>query len=190
LWLDAVYAWDLLDANSTVLNISELGSVKGSIEDGAVVIGDVQIGSNTTVHPGCYIVGPVVIGDNCDIGPHAVILPSTAIGDNTSIGSFTHIQNTIIMNDVRIGTHGYISSSVIGSNDSIGPYFITEEKDNVRMEVEEVLITAGKLGTITGDDTIIGHRVLVKAGALIAANCSIESGNVINKQLPVNSIVI
>ncbi|MEA1985319.1 MAG: bifunctional sugar-1-phosphate nucleotidylyltransferase/acetyltransferase [Euryarchaeota archaeon] len=190
LWLDAVYAWDLLEANSTILNISELGSVKGSVKDGAVIIGDVQIGNNTTIHPGCYIVGPVAIGDNCDIGPHAVILPSTTIGDNTSIGSFTHIQNTIIMNDVRIGTHGYISSSVIGSNNSIGPYFITEEKDNVSMEVEEVLTNAGKLGTITGDDTVIGHRVLVKAGALIAANCSIESGNVITKHLPVNSIVI
>ena len=189
-WLDAIYVWDLLRANSIALDEHDKYEIKGKVEEGAHIKGNVAVGQNTIIRSGCYIVGPVVIGNNCDIGPNVVILPSTAIGNNVSIGSFTKIQNSIVMHDGRIGAHGYISNSVIGSNNSIGPYFITEEKDDLKIEIEGTLQKAEKLGTITGDDTTIGHNVLVKAGAMIATNCSIESGNVIPKTLPRDSIVI
>jgi len=98
----------------------------GAVEKGAVIIGEVAIGYNSVIRSGSYIVGPVVIGKNCNIGPNTTILPSTAIGDNCSISSFTEIENSIIMNDVRIGAGSYISNSIIGSNNSIGPHFVAE----------------------------------------------------------------
>ncbi|NPE31166.1 glucose-1-phosphate thymidylyltransferase, partial [Methanococcoides sp. SA1] len=190
LWLDAVFSWDILKDNSIVLDRSKDHEVKGTVEEGAIVRGNVSIGNNTIIRSGCYIVGPAIIGDNCEIAPTVVILPSTTIGDNVTIGSFSHIQNSIIMNNARIGNHSHISNSVIGMNNSIGPYFITEDKENLKIEMEEEIQTAEKLGTITGDDTIIGHRVLVKAGAMISSNCNIDSGKIISRNLPENSIVI
>src|SRR5659263_570607 len=85
----------------------------GSIEKGAVIIGDVAIGDNSVIRSGSYIVGPVIIGKNCNIGPNTTILPSTSVGDNCTINSFTEIENSIIMNDTRIGTGSYISNSII-----------------------------------------------------------------------------
>lgn len=190
LWRDAVFAWDLLKDNSMVLGRSEDYKIKGTVEDGAVIHGNVSIGTNTVIRSGCYIVGPAMIGDNCEIAPNVVILPSTTIGNNVSIESFTQIQNSIIMNNTRIRSHGSISNSVIGQNNLIGPYFVAEDRENVKIEMEEELHIAEKLGALTGDDITIGHRVLVKAGSMISHNCKIESGKTISHLLPENSIVV
>ncbi|NPE31167.1 glucose-1-phosphate thymidylyltransferase, partial [Methanococcoides sp. SA1] len=190
LWRDAIFSWDILKDNSMVLDRYKDHEIKGTVEEGAIIRGNVSIGNNTIIRSGCYIVGPALIGDNCEIAPTVVILPSTTIGDNVTISSFSHIQNSIIMNNTRIGNHSHIANSVIGMNNSIGPYFITEDKENLKIEMEEEIQTADKLGTITGDDNIIGHRVLVKAGAMISSNCNIDSGKIISRNLPENSIVV
>ncbi|ADI75095.1 Nucleotidyl transferase (plasmid) [Methanohalobium evestigatum Z-7303] len=189
-WIDAIFAWDLLTANSIVLGEYEDFKRKGDIEDGAVIKGDVEIGENTTIRSGCYIIGPVIIGDNCEIGPNAVILPSTTIGHNSSVESFTHLQNAIVMNDTRISTHSYLSNSVIGNNNTIGTHFITEEKDSLKIEIKGMLHKADRLGTIIGDDNLIRDNVLVKAGTLIGTDCRVESGNVVQERLEKSSIVI
>ncbi|AKB27915.1 Glucose-1-phosphate thymidylyltransferase [Methanosarcina siciliae C2J] len=189
-WLDAVHAWDLLKANSTVLNSSRNLKQEGEIEEGVIIRGKVAIGKNSRIRAGTYIVGPVVIGENCDIGPNVVILPSTTIGDNVSIRSFTEIQNSIIMNDCRISSHGQISNCIIGSNNTLGPGFTAEEKENLEININCKIHTAPKLGTILGDDNRIGDRVLVKAGVMIAVNCQVESGNTIYRDLPRDSVVL
>ncbi|MBN2488554.1 MAG: NTP transferase domain-containing protein [Methanosarcinaceae archaeon] len=189
-WLDAIHAWDLLKANSIALEQCEKSTLKGAIENNAVLVGSVTVGKNSTIRSGCYIVGPVVIGENCEIGPNTVILSSTSIGNNVNIGPFTHVQNSIIMNESRIGPHGYISNTVIGSNNTIGPYFVTEQKENLEIGMKGKLHHVDKLGTVIGDDNTIDHMVLVKAGNMIATNCRIGSKNVVSQELPRNSIVI
>ncbi|MBW6470358.1 MAG: NTP transferase domain-containing protein [Methanosarcinaceae archaeon] len=189
-WLDAIHSWDLLKANSIILDKYDSLTVKGTVEEGAVIKGNVSIGKNTIIRSGSYIVGPAMIGENCEIGPDVVILPSTTIGNNASIGPFSQIKNSIIMNDARIESHTYISNSVIGSNNTIGSHFITDDKENIKVEMIGILHHADRLGVITGDDIIIGHRVLIKPGILIGAGCNIESGNIISRELPPNSTVV
>lgn len=189
-WLDAIHAWDLLKANSKVLNSAKNLKVEGDVEEGAIIRGKIAIGKNTRIRSGTYIVGPVVIGENCDIGPNVVILPSTTIGDNVSIRSFTEIQNSIIMNDCRIYSHGQISNSIFGSNNTIGSGFFVEEKENLSIIMNETIHRAPKLGTIFGDDNRIGNSVLVKAGVTIAVDCQVESGNTIYKDLSNHSLVL
>lgn len=189
-WLDAAYSWDLLKANTSVLNTSPALKMEGRAEDGVFIKGWVSVGKNTRIRSGTYIVGPVVIGDNCDIGPNSVILPSTTIGDNVSIRSFTEVQNSIIMNDTRISSHGYISNSIIGSNNTLGSYFGTEEKEEPEIKINDQLHRAPRLGAILGDDNEIGDRVLVKAGVRIAVNCQVESGSKIHRDLPRDSNIL
>ncbi len=189
-WLDAVYSWNLLKANTIVLGEMQNDLNNAKLEDGVTIKGNVSIGRNSTIRAGSYIVGPVAIGDNCDIGPNVVILPSTSIGNNVSIASFSHVKNSIIMSDVRISTHSNISSSVLGNNVSTGPNFITEEDDDLLIQIEGELHTAGKIGTIIGDDTEIGGNVLVRAGNMISVNCRINSGKTISDDILANSLVI
>ncbi len=189
-WLDAIHAWDLLKANAIVLDPAKNLRIEGEIEEGVVIRGKVAIGKNTKIRSGTYIVGPVVIGDNCDVGPNVVILPSTTIGNNVSIRSFTEIQNSIIMNDCRIYSHGQISHSIIGSNNTIGSGLFVEEKDGLLIIMNGIIHRAPRLGTIFGDDNRIGNSVLVKAGVTIAVDCLVESGNTIYKDLPRHSVVL
>ncbi|CAG1009646.1 MAG: sugar phosphate nucleotidyltransferase [Candidatus Methanoperedens sp.] len=189
-WFDAVHSWDLLKANSIMLGKFEGMNTTGSIEKGAVIIGDVDIGDNSVIRSGSYIVGPVIIGKNCNIGPNATILPSTSVGDNCTINSFTEIENSIIMNDVRIGAGSYIQNSIIGSNNIIGPHFISEMGKDLKIEMKGILHTADELGTVIGDNNIIGPSVLVKAGKMIATGCAIDPGVRVTKDIPPNSTVL
>ncbi|MCX9084531.1 MAG: sugar phosphate nucleotidyltransferase [Candidatus Methanoperedens sp.] len=189
-WIDAVYSWDLLKANSILLGESEKMEISGHVEKGATIIGDVAIGVNSVIRSGSYIVGPVIIGKNCNIGPNTTILPSTAIGDNCSISSFTEIENSIIMNDTRIGTGSYVSNSIIGSNNIIGPHFVTEVGKNLNIEMKSVLHHADELGSVVGDSNNIGSSVLIKAGKMISTGCSIDSGKKIMKDIPQDSMVV
>jgi glucose-1-phosphate thymidylyltransferase len=189
-WIDAVHSWDLLKANSVLLG--KIGEMKiaGVIEKGAIIIGDVAIGDNSVIRSGSYIVGPVIIGKNCNIGPNTTILPSTAVGDNCSISPFTEIENSIIMNDTRIGTGSYISNSIIGGNNIIGPHFVIEVAKNLNIEMKGTLHHADELGSVLGDNNIIGHAVLVRAGKMISTGCSIDSGVRIMKDISQDSIVV
>ena len=189
MWMDAVHSWDFLKANAVILERYSK-KLSGKIESGATIKGDVVVGENTVVHAGCYIVGPVVIGNNCSIGPNAVILPSTAIGDNTSINSSVEIQNSIIMNDVRIGSGSYISNSIIGANNKIGPHFSTEVGRDLMIEMKGILHHAELLGTVIGDDNNFANRVLIKAGKMISNNCNFEAGVTVQKDIPRGSIVV
>ncbi|MCL7413781.1 MAG: sugar phosphate nucleotidyltransferase, partial [ANME-2 cluster archaeon] len=189
-WIDAVHSWDLLRANASLLERCEKSIRYGTIEDGAVIKGNVIIGENTIVRSGSYIIGPVVIGKNCDIGPNTVILPSTTIGNNSTVQSSVQIKNSIIMNDARIGAFSYISSSIIGSHNSIGSHFITQTGENLLIEINGILHKAEKLGTVIGDGNNIQHRVLTEPGKMIATGCRVSSGAIIVKDLPRDSIII
>lgn len=189
-WIDAIHSWDLLKVNSVLLGKIENFKMNGTVENGSVLIGDVAVGDNSVIRSGSYIVGPVIIGKNCDIGPNTTILPSTAVGDNCSISSFTEIENSIIMNDVRIGSGSYISNTIIGSNNSISPHFIVEVGKELKIEMKGILHNADELGTVIGDNNTIGSSVLVKAGKMISMNCNIESGVRIIENIPSDAKVI
>lgn len=189
LWMDAVHSWDFLKANAVFLENCK-NKLSGTVEKGATIRGNVLVGENSVIRGGCYIVGPVAIGKNCDIGPNTVILPSTAIGDNVSIDSSVEIQNSILMNDVRVGSGSFISNSIIGANNTIGPHFSTEVGRELMIEMKGILHHAELLGTVTGDDNNIGNRVLIKAGKMVANNCTIEAGSTVHKDLPPGSIVV
>jgi UDP-N-acetylglucosamine diphosphorylase/glucosamine-1-phosphate N-acetyltransferase len=189
MWIDAVHSWDFLKANSIVLGACKK-DIRGTVENNVSIKGNVILGENSIIRGGCYIIGPVIIGKNCDIGPNAVILPSTTIGDNTTIGSSTEIQNSILMNDVRVGSNSYISDSIIGANNNISPHFSTEVGQDLLIEMKGTLHHADLLGTVIGDDNTISNRVSIKAGKTISNNCTVETGVTVQKDIPPGSIVI
>ncbi len=190
MWIDAVHSWDLLKANALLLGKYEGMKVAGQVEKGAVIVGDVALGEDSVVRSGSYIVGPVVIGNNCEIGPNATILPSTAIGDNCRIGSFTEVENSIIMQDVRIGAGSYVAHSIIGAHNNIGSHFVTEVGKDLKIEMKDILHHADELGTVIGDSNNIGLSVLVRAGNMIATGCTVDSGVKITRDIPQDSSVL
>jgi len=94
------------------------------------------------------------------------------------------------MNDCRIYSHGQISNSVIGSNNTIGSGFFVEEKEGMTINMNGILHRAPKLGTIFGDDNRIGNSVLMKAGVMVAVDCQVESGVTVYRNLSRHSVVL
>jgi glucose-1-phosphate thymidylyltransferase len=176
IWSDAVFAWDLLNANSLALGMKD-AKVCGEVEEGVRRKGPVEVGEGSIIRSGSYLVGPISIGEDCDIGPGATILPSTSIGYSVRIGSHTEVKNCIIMNDARIGSGAIISDSVVGASSILGDQMVVESGPCV-VEVEEAFQRAD-FGAIFADDVTAGSRVLASAGTVVGTGSRIGSGSVI-----------
>jgi glucose-1-phosphate thymidylyltransferase len=187
LWADAIYAWDLLNANSMAISLRP-DEIKGEIEAGAVCRGHVEIGDGTIVRSGSYIIGPVSIGRNCDIGPNAVLLPSTSICDSCRVGSNTEVRNSIMMSGSRIGSGCIITDSILGASSLLGDQVVAEAGRSV-VEVEEFCHKAD-FGAVVADNTVVGSRVLMHPGTIIGADSIIGSGAVIRGNIERASRVI
>jgi glucose-1-phosphate thymidylyltransferase len=186
-WSDAIFSWDLLEANSLALTLMK-PKISGELEEGAKVRGPVDVGSGSIIRSGCYITGPVSIGRNCDIGPNATILPATSIGDSSRIGSSTELRNTIIMKGTRIGSGCIISDSILGESCVAGDQMMAETGAAV-VDIEEELYRA-EFGAIMADNVAVGSRVLINAGTVVGTGSKIGSGSSIRGMIERDSRMI
>ncbi len=101
------------------------------VSEAAYVIGDVEIGENSSVWPGAVIRGDMgkitigkntVIEDNCVIHSGSPVLPPTT---DVTIGDYVIIGHGAISNGRRIGDHAVISIKATILHDAeIGDYSI------------------------------------------------------------------
>lgn len=172
-WLDLGRPWNLLEANERALKSCKL-EVKGTVEEGAKLIGSVGVEEGARVRSGSYIEGPVLIGSGSDIGPNCFIRPFTSVGRNVRIGNACEIKGSIILNKTNIGHLSYVGDSIIGENCNLGAGTITAnlrfDDGTIKVMVKSELIDSGrrKLGVILGDEVKTGVGVSfmpgVKAG--------------------------
>ena len=172
-WMDIVYPWDFLDVNAAMLHDTS-ASKGGIIEKGVTMKGDVSVGKDTTIYSGCYIVGPVVIGEGCEIGPNACIFPSTTIGNNSVVHPFSQIRNSVIMEDVHVGSNSFINHSVIGKGSILRNNF-SSISGKTTVELEDEFKKLENIGTMIGEDCTIGSHVVVEPGIIIGRQCDISS---------------
>lgn len=118
-WKDTGTPDALLEGNALIMDCLDRSAfaVEGSVEDGAQIQGDVQIGVGTRVTADCLIRGPVTIGDNC-------VIEGSYIGPYTSIGSDVKVKNSEVEHSVvfagaTIDTAERICNSLIGLNATI-----------------------------------------------------------------------
>lgn len=181
-WMDIVYPWDLLIVNERMLHTTKT-STSGVIENGVTMKGPISVGENTRIYAGSYISGPVVIGDGCEIGPNACIFPSTTIGNNAVVHPFSEIRNSVIMNDVHIGSNSFVSHSVIGRGSVIGGNF-SSIAGKATIEIEEEFNKLDNIGVMIAEDCVIGSNVVVEPGMLIGRQCEISSLKRVMKNIP------
>ena len=154
-WMDVGRPWDLLKANEVLMSRIK-GSVKGTVEPGATLKGEVVVEEGATVRSGSYIDGPVYISQGCDIGPNCYIRPSTSLGMGVKVGASVEVKNSIIMAKTHVPHHNYVGDSVIGErcNLGAGTKIANLRFDNmpVKVTVSGEVIDTGlrKLGVIMG----------------------------------------
>ena len=186
-WLDVVYPWDMLQLNDIAL--SSISPVTGgTVESGVSIKGTVSVGKGTTIRSNSYIVGPAIIGENCEIGPGVCILPSTSIGDNVSISPFTTIANSIIADNVGIGSSSSIQDSIIDRGCQMKGHFVTQEGETeVKVEDEYHRV---QIGAMIGEHCNIGSSVITTPGVIVGNNCHIKALKVLEGSIMDESIVV
>jgi bifunctional UDP-N-acetylglucosamine pyrophosphorylase/glucosamine-1-phosphate N-acetyltransferase len=171
-WMDVGYPWELLRANEFLMGRLKR-DIRGTVEEGAVLKGNVVVEEGATVRSGSYIEGPVYISKGCDIGPNCYIRPSTCLGEGVRVGSAVEIKNSIIMKGTHVPHQNYVGDSVIGErcNFGAGTKVANLRFDDrpVRVSTKGQLMSTGrrKLGVIMGDDVKTGINAMIEPGTII-----------------------
>ena len=185
-WLDVAYPWDILSLNATVLRQIQ-AKLGGTIETGVSVKGSVWVGKDTVIRSNSYIAGPVVIGDNCDIGPNVCLLPATSIGDNVVVSPFSEIKNSVIGNDVSIGSGCVIQDSVIDKGCVIKGHFTAcsgEAEVKFNDEYHKVSI-----GAMLGEGCSLDNSVVAQPGVIVGNYSQVRALKLIGGRLPDKSLI-
>jgi len=185
-WLDVVYPWDILSLNDAVLRQIQ-AKLGGTIETGVSVKGTVMVGKDTVIRSNSYVAGPVVIGDNCDIGPNVCLLPATSIGDNVVVSPFSEIKNSVIGNDVSIGTGCIIQDSVIDKGCMIKGHFTAcsgEAELKLNDEYHKVSI-----GVMLGEGCSLENCVVAQPGVILGNYSQVQALKLIGGRLPDKSLI-
>ncbi|ASJ10924.1 glucose-1-phosphate thymidylyltransferase [Thermococcus sp. P6] len=195
-WNDVGRPWNLLELNEYLLKTKLRHSVRGKVEEGAVLVPPVEIGEGTVVRSGAYIIGPVKIGRNSRIGPNCFIRPYTSIGDNCHVGNAVEVKNSIIMDHSNAPHLNYVGDSIIGENTNLGAGTITanlrHDGKAVKVEVKGKLESSGrkKLGAIIGHNVKVGINVSIYPGRKIGSNSLVGPGVVVDRNIPEGSLVV
>jgi UDP-N-acetylglucosamine diphosphorylase/glucosamine-1-phosphate N-acetyltransferase len=186
-WLDVVYPWDILSLNGTIIP-RVTPALKGTIEAGVYLQGQVSVGEDTIIRSNTYITGPVSIGRGCEIGPGACIFPATSIGDNVVVSPFSELRNCVIGNDVHIGSGCILQDSVIDRGCAIGARF-TACAGETELKIDSEHHTV-KVGAMLGEGCVLGDSITAEPGVIAGNYCQVKSSRLIGGRLPDRSLVV
>jgi glucose-1-phosphate thymidylyltransferase len=112
-WLDCGKKDDLLEANLVVLDDWHKTDVKGDVDEASKIIGRVAIGEGAVIR-NSELRGPVIVGTGAVI-IDSFVGPYTSVGNDCQITS-SSLQNSVILNSVKITGVARLEDSVIGQN--------------------------------------------------------------------------
>lgn len=194
-WIDVGRPWELIEVNEELIGKLKT-EIKGTVEAGAVIHGEVFLDEGSVIKAGVYIEGNVYIGKNCDIGPNSYIRGNTHFGDNVHVGNAVEIKNSIIMENTNVSHLSYVGDSVIGSNCNIaaGTNIANLRFDNatIKTKIKNQKIDSGrrKLGAIIGDSVKTGINSSFSPGVKVGHNSTIGSGVLLYEDLPSDTRVL
>jgi len=183
-WLDIGRPWELLEANTHVLEDAE-NRVEGIVEAGATLTLPVLVEDGARVRDGTYIEGPVVIKSGADVGPNAYIRGASVIGENVRVGNAVEIKNSILMANASVGHLSYVGDSVLGTDVNFGAGTkvanLRHDDENVRAQVKGDLVDTGrrKFGVVVGDGTKTGINTSLNAGVTLGTETRTGPGEVV-----------
>jgi NDP-sugar pyrophosphorylase family protein len=166
-WLKKFNSLDeLFDARSQLYARLNSQNIEGSVEEGALIVGPVHLGSGSVVQSQAVIRGPVLIGNDSFIGTHVEIRPGTFIGSGCRIDHGCSIMESILLNSSTIGPSSFIRNSIIGFACSVGPGAIVgAEKPAVS---SGSLRRPSELGVTLGDHSAVAANSTVNPGTIVA----------------------
>ena len=152
-----------------------------TIEDinNTYIYDDVEIGTDTVIHPNTTIKSGVIIGEDCEIGPNAYIREGCRLSDKVKIGSFVEVKKAIIGEGTKVPHLSYMGDCEIGGKTNIGCGTITCNYDGFN-----------KSKTIIGENSFIGSNTNLVAPVNLGRNTFVAAGSTITDDVPDDSLAI
>ena len=147
--------------------------------DNTYIYDDVEIGTDTVIHPNTTIKNDVVIGKDCELGPNAYIREGCRLADRVKRGSFVEIKKAIIGEGAKVPHLSYMGDCEIGAKTNVGCGTITCNYDGFN-----------KSKTIIGEHCFIGSNVNLVAPVKLGKNSFVAAGSTITNDVPDNSLAI
>ena len=147
--------------------------------DNTYIYDDVEIGTDTVIHPNTTIKNDVVIGKDCELGPNAYIREGCRISDKVKVGSFVELKKAIVGEGAKIPHLSYMGDCEIGAKTNIGCGTITCNYDGFN-----------KSKTIIGEHSFIGSNVNLVAPVTLGKNSFVAAGSTITNDVPDDSLAI
>ena len=186
-WIDVGLPWDYMEANKRMLYNkckTERMDLKNCI-----------LGKDFEVKEPSFIEGPVFIGNDAVIGPFSHIRSETIICSGVKIGFSSQVKASVLMNQSKIPHLNYVGDSIIGSHTNLGAGTITanlrHDDKPVKTVIKGKLVTTGrrKFGAVLGEFVKTGINTSLGPGVKIGAYSWIDSGCIIKRDVPDNTLV-
>jgi bifunctional UDP-N-acetylglucosamine pyrophosphorylase/glucosamine-1-phosphate N-acetyltransferase len=177
------------------------------------VRGQLTVGQDVEIDIGCLFEGTVIIGDNVKVGAYCVI-KNASIGAGTQIAPFTHIDDSTIAENNRIGPYARLRpGTTLAANAHVGNFV---ELKNAQVDIgskinhlsyvgdttvgKNVNIGAGtitcnydganKFRTVIEDDAFIGSDTQLVAPVTVGKGATIAAGSTITSDAPANALTL
>ena len=147
--------------------------------DNTYIYDDVEIGTDTVIHPNTTIKSDVIIGKDCELGPNSYIREGCRLADKVKVGSFVELKKAIVGEGAKIPHLSYMGDCEIGAKTNIGCGTITCNYDGFN-----------KSKTIIGEHSFIGSNVNLVAPVTLGKNSFIAAGSTITNNVPDDSLAI
>ena len=147
--------------------------------DNTYIYDDVEIGTDTVIHPNTTIKNDVIIGKDCEIGPNSYIREGCRLADKVKVGSFVELKKAIVGEGTKIPHLSYMGDCEIGAKTNIGCGTITCNYDGFN-----------KSKTIIGNNCFIGSNVNLVAPVTLGENSFVAAGSTITNDVPSDSLAI
>jgi NDP-sugar pyrophosphorylase family protein len=150
-------------------------NIQGIVEDGAMIVGAVHIGTGSVVYERAIIRGPAIVGNDTFIGSHTEIRPGSFIGSNCVIGHSCSIVESMLMSNVNVCSGAFIRNSVLGVGSVVGPGAVLGAEE-VNRSSGCALQSSSKVGAVLGDYAVAGANSSIKTGTVVGSRTIIGEG--------------
>ena len=189
------HAWEALARLPEYLRAVLRPGIRGEVEPGAYLCGDVEIAEGARVEAGAYIRDPALIGPGTEVRHGAYIRGNVLTGNECVIGHASECKSAIFLDRAKAPHFAYVGDSILGTNVNLGA--------GVRLANLKVLagmvavqladstrIDTGmpKLGALIGDGTQIGCNAVTAPGTVVGRDCVVYAGISLQGSLPPGSI--
>jgi UDP-3-O-[3-hydroxymyristoyl] glucosamine N-acyltransferase len=151
-----------------------------TIEERAVIRGQVDIGENSRVGAGCVIGPKVKIGRDCRLYPNVTIYPGTTLGDRVIIHAGTVLGSE---------GFGYVRDANSGRYEKFPQMGTLEIEDDVEVGANSTIdrgaldVTRIRRGTKIDNLVHVGHNVDIGEDVVIAAQTGLSGSAVVESSV-------